>query len=74
MPGSKSAMRQFVTPHPVVMIISLVIAVLLVVLALNAHAYHVPSAFYVVALLVLVVVNQWSRARRSKSGDKQKST
>lgn len=65
MPTPEPALRPMVTPHPVVIIVTLVVVGALVVLALNPEFRPRPLLFVAVAVF-LIMLNQWSRARRAK--------
>ncbi len=66
MPTSKPALRFMVTPHPAVIIITLLVVGALVVLALTPR-FHPRLLPYVVVAVFLILLNQWSSARRAKS-------
>ncbi|HLJ87892.1 MAG TPA: hypothetical protein VKZ53_13790 [Candidatus Angelobacter sp.] len=66
MPLSRSHLHPIATPHPVVMIITLVVVAVLIVLMLNPR-FHPPVILFVSICVILVAVNSWSRMRRAKS-------
>lgn len=62
----KSTLRPFVGPHPVVIIITLVVAGFMVFLALDPR-FHPPFFLYAAVAAFLLGLNQWSRIWRAKS-------